>query len=178
MTLSSIGDGVVATDSAGRITFINPVAQALTGWGEDGVGKPIREVFNIANEETGESPAENPVEQVIRSGRVAGLANHTLLVARDGTRRPVEDTASPMLDGDGCFVGVVLVFRDVTERRRLEDELQRRSEDLVERDRRKDEFLAMLAHELRNPLAPISNGLQLLRLQLPDDHRTLATPAR
>ena len=169
VTLSSIGDGVAATDADGRVTFLNPVARELTGWGDDAAGKSIREVFHIVNEQSGEAPAENPVEHVIRSGRIAGLANHTLLIARDGTRRPVDDTAAPILDGDGQFVGVVLVFRDVTERRRLEDELRLRSEDLVDRDRRKDEFLAMLAHELRNPLAPIRNGLQVLRLQRPGD---------
>ena len=109
------------------------------------------------------------MDQVIRCGRTAGLANHTLLIARDGTRRPIDDTAAPIRDDEGRFVGVVLVFRDITERRRLEEELQRRSDDLAERDRRKDEFLAMLAHELRNPLAPIRNTLQVLRLQLADD---------
>ena len=166
MTLGSIGDGVVATDAEGRVTFINPVARELTGWGDDAIGKPIREVFNIVNEETAAAPPRTPVQQVIRSGRTAGLANHTLLIARDGTRRPIDDTAAPIRDDEGRFVGVVLVFRDITERRRLEDELRRRSEDLIERDRRKDEFLAMLAHELRNPLAPIRNGLYVLRLQL------------
>ena len=159
----------MATDAEGRVTFINPVAQELTGWDDDAAGKSIREVFHIVNEETGTAPAENPVERVIRSGRTAALANHTVLIARDGTRRPVDDTAAPIRDGEGRFVGVVLVFRDITERRRLEDELRRRSEDLIDRDRRKDEFLAMLAHELRNPLAPIRNGLQVVRLQLPDD---------
>jgi PAS domain S-box-containing protein len=167
VTLSSIGDGVVATDLSGTITFINPVAQALTGWAEvEALGQPLTEVFRIVNEETG-LPLEDPVAQVIRSGRLSALANHTLLVARDGTRRPVDDTAAPIRDEEGRFVGVVLVFRDVTERRRLEAEVRRRSEDLLDRDRRKDEFLAMLAHELRNPLAPIRNALHVLRLKYP-----------
>ncbi len=169
MTLGSIGDGVVATDATGRVTFINAAARELTGWGDDAEGKSIQEVFNIVNEETGTAPAENPVQRVILSGRAAALANHTLLIARDGTRRPVDDTAAPIRDDEGRFIGVVLVFREITERRRLEDELRRRSDDLIERDRRKDEFLAMLAHELRNPLAPIRNGVQVLRLQLPSE---------
>jgi PAS domain S-box-containing protein len=162
VTLGSIGDGVVATDPNGVVTFINPVAQGLTGWGEEAVGKPLDQVFRIVNEETG-APAENPVAKVISTGRTTGLANHTVLIARDGTRRPIDDTAAPIRDEEGKFVGVVLVFRDIAERRRLDGELQRRAEALVEADRRKDEFLAMLAHELRNPLAPIRNSLRLLK---------------
>ena len=79
---------MISTDAVGTVTFINPVAQALTGWGEEAVGRPLKEVFRIDNEETGEPPAENPVDRVIRSGRIAGLANHSLLVARDGTAPP------------------------------------------------------------------------------------------
>ncbi len=164
VTLGSIGDGVVATDAEGVVTFINPVAQELTGWGEDAAGRPLTDIFHIVNEETGVL-ADNPVSRVIRTGRTAGLANHTVLIARDGTRRPIDDTAAPIRDEEGRFVGVVLVFRDITERRYLENELQQRADDLAERDRRKDEFLAMLAHELRNPLAPLRNTLQVLKLQ-------------
>jgi PAS domain S-box-containing protein len=169
VTLSSIGDAMIATDVHGTITFSNPVAQALTGWAEaEALGRPLAEVFRIVNEESG-GPVEDPVARVMRSGRVAGLANHTLLISRDGTRRPVDDSAAPIRDEDGRFVGVILVFRDITERRRMEEELRLRSEALVERDRRKDEFLAMLAHELRNPLAPLRNALRVLRLKLPAD---------
>ena len=165
VTLSSIGDGVISTDARGMVAFVNPVAQILTGWGEGAVGRPLAEVFQVVNEQTGQA-VENPVDQVIRSGKPPGLANHPLLVARDGTRRPIDDTAAPMRDAEDQFIGTVLVFRDITERRRLEEELRRRSEDLAERDRRKDEFLAMLAHELRNPLAPITNSLNYLRIKL------------
>jgi PAS domain S-box-containing protein len=168
VTLDSIGDGVVATDAEGVVTFINSVAQQLTGWTEEAVGKPLDDVFHIVNEETG-AAASNPVARVIRTGRIAGLANHTILIARDGTRRPIDDTAAPIRDDEGHFVGVVLVFRDITVRRQLEREVQQRTDDLVERDRRKDEFLAMLAHELRNPLAPIRNTLQVLKIQLADN---------
>lgn len=168
VTLGSIGDGVIATDARGTVTFINPVARDLTGWGEDAVGRPLPEVFRIVNEQTG-APADNPVDAVIRTGQRVGLANHSLLIARDGAARPIDDTASPIRDGDGRFIGVVLVFRDVTERRRTDQELQRRADALKEADRRKDEFLAMLAHELRNPLAPIRNILQLLRLRFGAD---------
>lgn len=163
VTLSSIADGVIATDRSGIITFINPVARELTGWAEDGaLHKPIGAVFHLVDETTRQG-LPNPVEEVIRAGTCDRSNRHELLVARDGTPRPVEESASLILDDDGRFVGVVLVFRDIVERRRLETELRRRSEDLAERDRRKDEFLAMLAHELRNPLAPITNALQLLK---------------
>jgi PAS domain S-box-containing protein len=170
VTLSSIGDGVIATDEKGLVTFINPVAQSLTGWGEDSLGRPLEDVFRIVNEHTGQV-TENPVERVICSGQVVALGNHTLLTARDGTQRPIDDSAAPIRESEGRIVGVVLVFRDVTERRRLEEEVRNRAEELVNRDQRKDEFLAMLGHELRNPLAPISNSLQFLRLQFAGDPR-------
>jgi PAS domain S-box-containing protein len=162
VTLSSIGDGVIATDLAGIITFINPVAQALTGWGDDGIGRPISEVFNITAEDPA-IPIEDPVGEVIRHGQAVGLRNHTLLLSRDGLSRPIDDTAAPIRDEAGRAVGVVLVFRDITRRRELELEVGRRSDALAERDQRKDEFLATLAHELRNPLAPIRNAAAVLQ---------------
>jgi PAS domain S-box-containing protein len=285
VTLSSIGDAVIATDTGGRVTFLNPVARALTGWAsEKAAGRPLSEVFRLLNEKS-RRPVENPAERALREGAVVGLANHSVLVARDGTERPIEDSAAPIRDADGKVVGAVMVFRDVSERRRAEwalkesqdhlrlmvesvteyaifsldpagivsswntgaervfgyaeaeiigrdyatlfspedrtaglpaqelgtavrdgraghdgwrlrkdgsrffasgtvtplregdgpllgftkvtrDITQRRraEEAMREADRRKDEFLAMLAHELRNPLAPISNALQLVRL--------------
>ncbi len=284
VTLASIGDAVLATDAAGRVTFLNDVAANLIGWSPDeAVGQPVEAVFHIVNESTGE-PVENPVCQVLREGVVVGLALRAVLIARDGTRRPIDDSGSPIRAGTK-IVGVVLVFRDVTEKRvqefalraseerlhlavnaaglglwdwdvrtaeviwnthherifgytpgqpkrtyrdfadrilpedlqRIEDgfrrAMQERREyrfehrvvwsdgstrwveaigkfhfdatgqavrsvgvllDMTERkqaedalreaDRRKDEFLAMLAHELRNPLAPLRNGLQVLRM--------------
>ncbi len=289
VTLGSIGDAVIVTDAAGRPTFLNPVAEALTGWRqEEAAAKTLEEVFHIVNEETRET-VESPVLRVLREGVVVGLANHTLLITREGAERPIDDSAAPIRDDQGDIDGVVLVFRDVSERREAEravrqgqqrlqmmiesvrdyalfsldlqgrviswnsgaerlfgyteaeivgrsarvlftpedqaagapeqemetaatdgqaaderwhqrkDESRffvsgivtpmrdatgqlvgftkvarditerRQAEDaLLEADRRKDEFLAMLAHELRNPLAPIRNALHLLRLQ-PDD---------
>ncbi|HEX7787997.1 MAG TPA: CHASE3 domain-containing protein [Methylomirabilota bacterium] len=155
-TLTSIGDAVIVTDAAGKITLLNPVARALTRWGDDGIGRPLEEVFRIVNEAT-RDPVENPVSKVIRDGRVVGLANHTLLITRVGTEVPIDDSGAPIRDSRGRIVGVVLVFRDVTERRRAERATE-------EADRRKDEFLAMLAHELRNPLAPIRNAAHTLGL--------------
>jgi PAS domain S-box-containing protein len=298
VTLHSIGDAVITTDSEGRVTLLNPVAEKLTGWaGAEAAGQPLESVFPILNEITRQK-VENPAARALREGRVVGLANHTVLVPRDGTERPIDDGAAPIRHPDGTVAGVVLVFRDATERRQAEQadrkyreilqlvhkigkighwewnsvtdenkwspeiealyglppggfeggyagwarllhpddlaraeadvrrametggyytefrviwpdgsvhwletrasvfkdehgkpvrivgvymdvterkrveeelrqsqvELRQRFEQLAEADRRKDEFLATLAHELRNPLAPIRTGLQVLRL--------------
>lgn len=165
VTLASIGDAVAATDIQGQVTFLNPVAESLTGWSQaDAQGLPLSEVFQIVNEYTREV-VENPVSKVLRLGQIVGLANHTILIARDGTERPIDDSAAPIRDAQGKIIGVVLVFRDVTEKRTAENALHRRTEELTDADRRKNEFLAMLAHELRNPLAPIRSGLDLLTLE-------------
>jgi PAS domain S-box-containing protein len=120
ITLESIGDAVIATDAAGRVSFVNPIAEQLLGYrAEQTVGRPLRNVFNIVNELTRE-PVENPVERVLRDGKIVGMANHTLLVRPDGTSIPIDDSAAPIQDGQGSIVGVVLVFRDVSEQRRAE----------------------------------------------------------
>ncbi len=124
VTLASIGDAVIATDEAGRVTFMNGVAQEMTGWTTDSAkGQPLEAVFAIINERT-ELPVENPVEKVLRDGVIVGLGNHTLLVSRDGTRRPIDDSAAPIRDAGGKVIGVVLIFRDVTEQRRTEWEVR------------------------------------------------------
>ena len=121
-TLLSIGDGVITTDAGGRVVLLNPVAEALTGWRqEDARGKPLEEVFRIVNEETRQT-VENPVCRVMREGVVLGLGNHTLLLARDGTERPIDDSGSPIRDENGVGTGVVLVFHDVTRERRYNRE--------------------------------------------------------
>ena len=295
VTLTSIGDGVMTCDGEGRVTFLNPVAEALTDWKtEDALGQPIQQVFKLINEQT-RKPADDIAARVLREGRVIALANHTALVTRDGREIPIEDSAAPITDAAGGVSGVVLVFHDVTEKRRAQaslresEELNRRiidssrdcikvldlkgnllsmspggqqlleigdiqqylgaswinfwreedrlavrqaidaaladgtgqfvaycpgvkgtpkwwdvivtpilgaagqperllavSRDITERqravnelcqanerladaDQRKDEFLAMLAHELRNPLAPVRNAMAVLRLAGPDE---------
>lgn len=283
ITLASIGDAVVSTDAEGRVTFLNGVAESLTGWTEtEAVRRPLPEIFHIINEMT-RQPAENPALQALREGKIVGLANHTVLISRDGAERRIDDSAAPMRNVNGETVGAVLVFRDITEHMRAEvtgarlaaivdssddaivskdldgiilswnigaerlfgyapeeaigrsitliipperqDEEHevltriRRGErvehfetvrvskhgrqidisltvspirdgeglvvgaskiarDITDRkraeeairsaDRRKDEFIAMLAHELRNPLAPLLNGLQVMRLAAGD----------
>jgi PAS domain S-box-containing protein len=288
ITLESIGDAVVATDAQGRISFVNSVAQKLLGYRpQETMGRPLREVFNIVNEFTRES-VENPVERVLREGHVVGLANHTLLVRPDGIETPIDDSAAPIHDHDGSLAGVVLVFRDISERRRAErthatlaaivessddaivskdldgrimtwniaaerlfgyrqdeavgqsitliippDRLHEEAEilrrirnggrvdhyetvrvrkegspveisltispvraadgtiigaskiarDITERrvmerqlreaDRQKDNFIAILAHELRNPISPIQNAVKILQLERPSDRELL-----
>lgn len=123
-TLSSIGDGVIATDMTGCITFMNPVAEMLTGWTQsDALGKPLDVVFNIINEITRE-PCENPVLKVIETGQIVGLANHTLLVSRDGTQRPIKDSGAPILLDGTDPLGVVLVFQDDSKARKAETALR------------------------------------------------------
>jgi len=284
-TLASIGDAVIATDATGAVSFMNAVAESLTGWSQtEAVSRPLNDIFPIINEHT-RARVSNPVDRVLETGVVVGLANHTLLLARDGREIAIDDSAAPIRDATGALLGVVLVFRDIGERRRLElearrlaaivkssddaivsknldgvivswnaaaermfgysameivgrpvellvpperpteeadilamirqgqhidhfetvrmrkdgtrvdvsvtispvtdpdgvivgaskvardighekalrDELERRVKELAAADRRKDEFLAMLAHELRNPLGAISNAVQVLQ---------------
>ncbi len=117
-TLRSIGDAVVATDLRGCVTFMNPVAETLTGWKQDEAsGKPLHDVFPIFNEETG-AVVENPVDKVLKEGLVVGLANHTVLRRRDGSEIPIDDSAAPIRSGTGELTGVVLVFRDASEEKR------------------------------------------------------------
>jgi PAS domain S-box-containing protein len=156
VTLSSIGDAVITTDTQSRITFLNPVAESMTGWtSADAAGMALEKVFHIINEDT-RLEVINPVTQVLLSGTIVGLANHTALVGRNGAVIGIEDSAAPIRDTGGNIVGVVLVFHDVTERRQNEQMLR-------DADRRKDEFLATLAHELRNPLAPIRQAAMIAK---------------
>ncbi len=124
VTLSSIGDAVIATDNDGRVIFLNGIAELLTGWDHDSAnGRPLSEIFPIINEGT-RRPVENPVQRVLRDGVIVGLANHTLLLARDGTERPIDDSAAPIRDADGTILGVVLTFRDVSEQRLAEQQIR------------------------------------------------------
>lgn len=124
VTLSSIGDGVIATDEHGRVTFLNGVAEGLTGWKTaDARGIALEKVFVIINETT-RATVENPATRALREGVIVGLANHTLLINRDGSETPIDDSAAPIRGEDGHVRGVVLVFRDVAERREKERKLE------------------------------------------------------
>jgi PAS domain S-box-containing protein len=125
VTLSCIGDAVITTDANGRVTFLNPVAESLTGWTQqEGVGRPLASVFRIINEES-RQPVEIPTIQALREGHTVKLASHSLLVAKDGTERPISDSAAPICNDKGEVAGVVLVFRDISERRKMERALKK-----------------------------------------------------
>ncbi|MDD5139454.1 MAG: PAS domain S-box protein [Verrucomicrobiales bacterium] len=132
ITLHSIGDAVLATDTEGRVTRLNPIAEKLTGWTQaEALGRPIAEVFHIINEQT-RQPAIIPVDEVLATGEIHGLANHTIVIARDGTERPIADSAAPIRDKDGQVLGVVLVFRDVSEEHRALAEIARNARVLAD----------------------------------------------
>jgi PAS domain S-box-containing protein len=120
VTLSSIGDAVIATDISGCVTFMNSVAQSLTGWNNDAIGRPLQDVFQVVNEQT-RGEIENPALRAMREGAIVGLANHSLLISRDGREIPIDDSGAPIRDAAGNVFGAVLIFRDVTERRTAEN---------------------------------------------------------
>ncbi len=159
VTLTSIGDAVIATDPRGVVTFLNPVAEQLTGRHASAAkGKPITDVFPIFNEHTLDA-VENPVEKVMAVGKVVGLANHTVLKHQDGTFTPIEDSAAPIRDDRGILVGVVLVFRDARSEREAQ-ELVRKAEKLAAASR----LAATVAHEINNPLEAVGNLVYLAKL--------------
>ena len=170
-TLTSIGDAVISTDIDGRIVFVNPAARLLLHLPEQELaGTHIDSIFRIMNELTRE-PVQNPVYRVLNEETDLAPLNHTVLVTADGTEVPIDETAAPIRDARGNVTGAVLVFRDISSRRATEKllesqaaELRQRAILLKEADQRKDQFLAMLAHELRNPLAPIRNAVQVLKM--------------
>jgi PAS domain S-box-containing protein len=124
VTLRSIGDGVIATDRDGRVTELNRMAEALTGWRtEEALGRPVAEVFSIVNASTRRT-VENPIRKVIETGYIVGLANHTVLISKYGTERHISDSAAPILDDRGAMLGVVLVFRDITKEYLAQEQLR------------------------------------------------------
>jgi PAS domain S-box-containing protein len=155
-TLRSIGDGVIACDPAGCVDFMNPLAEQLTGWREqEAKGLLLPKVFNIVTEHTRLS-VENPVEKVRRTGNIVGLANHTILIRKDGSEIGIDDSAAPIRGADGKMIGIVLVFRDCTERRSSESALMR-----AEKLAAAGKLAASIAHEVNNPLEGLTNMLYL-----------------
>ena len=158
VTLRSIGDGVITTDTHGRVVLTNKVAETLTGWGnQEAAGRPLAEVFNIINGET-RQPCESPVGNILRAGQITSLMKHTVLISRTGQERQVADSGAPIRGKDGRIIGVVLVFRDITEQLRTEQELIKI---------KKLESIGLLAggiaHDFNNLLAAILGNIDLSR---------------
>lgn len=162
-TMRSIGDAVIACDSDGRIVFMNMVAERLTGWltGE-AKGHALHEVFRIVNE-TSRAIVESPVDKVRRLGIIVGLANHTILIRRDGSEIHIDDSGSPILNEQGIVSGVVLIFRDITERRQAEAAIAR-ADKLASVGR----LSAAMAHEVNNPLEALTNLIYLAKIESTD----------
>ncbi len=161
VTLRSIGDAVITTDVQGRITMMNKVAEHLTGWRQkEALGEPLEKIFNIINENT-RKQCDNPVAKVLETGGIVGLANNTVLVGKDRTERVIEDSGAPILDHQNRTLGVVLVFRDATEKRRMQGERQKAQ---------KLESIGILAggiaHDFNNFLTGILGNLSLIQLDI------------
>ncbi len=174
VTLNSIGDAVISTDAEARVTLLNPLAEHLTGWSQaQARGRPISEVFHIINQETRE-PSAVPVMQTLAHGTVQGLANHTIVIARDGRECAIADSCAPIRSRDGQVVGAVLVFRDVTEEYAVQQALHDKNvelesaRDLADKaNLAKSEFLSSMSHELRTPLNAILGFTQLMESASP-----------
>ncbi|MGD9487561.1 MAG: cache domain-containing protein [Calditrichaceae bacterium] len=167
VTLRSIGDAVITTDTHGNIVMLNKVAEELTGWTQsEAHGKPLNKVFRIIDEKT-KKPAENPVKKVMKSGTIVGLASSTLLISKDGTERIIADSGAPIRDKGSKILGIVLVFRDITEHRKLENEVLKN---------RKLESVGLLAggiaHDFNNLLTAILGNISLAKLNLKPGERT------
>lgn len=178
-TLASIGDGVIATEVSGRITFMNSAAEQLTGWSiKQATNKLVPEIFRIVNEQT-KKFVEDPVARVLSKGRVVGLANHTILIRKDGTEIAIDDSGAPIKNKQGKITGVVLIFRDVGKRRELEQKLEAYTNNLESLVQERGEKLksaerlaaigataGMVGHDIRNPLQAIIGDLFLAREEL------------
>lgn len=168
--LKSIGDAVITSDRQGTITFMNPIAEVLTGWKqEDAFNKDITEVFNITHKED-RTRIESPVLRALQQGVIVGIPEQTVLITRSGAEIPIDDSAAPIKDDQGNITGAVLVFRDVTELKQAEEARQKQIEqerlvaELEKINQLKDDFLSTVSHELRTPIANMKMEIQMLKL--------------
>ena len=174
VTLNSIDDAVIATDAAGRVTLLNPLAERLTGWTRaQAFNRPVEEIFHIINANTRQRHPV-PVRETLAQGTTLGLANHTIVIARDGSECDIADSCAPIRDRSGQVVGAVLVFRDVTERKRLDQVLHEKNAALERAsvvaetaNLAKSDFLSSMSHELRTPLSAILGFAQLMESASP-----------
>ena len=174
VTLNSIGDAVIATDAGGCVMLLNPLAEKLTGWThQSAISRPVDEIFNIINKET-RLPAAIPVKNTLALGTIHGLANHTVLIARDGSESDIADSCAPIRDRDDQVIGAVLVFRDVTGEYAVQQMLKEKNVELEsaksvaeKANLAKSEFLSSMSHELRSPLNAILGFAQLMESDTP-----------
>ncbi|MBD3235058.1 MAG: PAS domain S-box protein, partial [candidate division Zixibacteria bacterium] len=168
VTLRSIGDAVITTDTLGNVILINSIAEKLTGWNEEEAkGQHITSIFEIVNEHTREA-AENPADRVLKEGVTVGLANHTVIISRDGQERLIDDSGAPIRDEKGEIIGVVLVFRDVTDQRRMQEYFSR-----AQRLETAGKVAGQIAHDFNNLLGPLIAYPDFIRMQIPKDHEVL-----
>jgi len=159
VTLRSIGDGVITTDISGNIVLINKIAEEFTGWSpEDAVGKPLEDVFKIINEKT-KNKCENPATKALKTGKIITLVNHTALISKDGSIRSIADSGAPIRDEKSEIIGAVLVFRDVTNQQRMEEELLK-----VKKLESVGVLAGGIAHDFNNILTAILGNINLARL--------------
>lgn len=168
VTLRAIGDGVITSDTEGRLTLINKAAEALTGWSQqEGIGKPIAEVFNLMDER-GRKRCEDPVERVLRTGQAATLAEQTVLIAREGAERKIDGSASPIYDEKGELTGAVLVFRDITEKEKMKEEIQK-----VQKLESIGLLAGGIAHDFNNILTAILGNVSLAKMRVPSEPKAV-----
>ncbi|MBF0259098.1 MAG: response regulator [Desulfamplus sp.] len=164
ITLRGIGDGVIATDKYGSVVLLNKVAEELTGWTEEeATGRHIGEVFHIINEYT-RKPCFSPVQNVLKTGSIIGLANHTTLIARDGVERIIADSGAPIRDDYGQIIGVVLVFRDITQQSKMEKEMLK-----MQRLESIGLLAGGIAHDFNNILSVITGNISFAMTRWPND---------